>query len=146
VGEPSVLLFDGTCNFCNGAVQFIVDHERDDALRFAALQSAEGRTALARVAGDDLAGELAGEAEPSSMVLLEGGTFYRHSDAALRVATHLSAPWRWGRAFLLVPRPVRDAVYRWFAKNRYRWFGRTETCRVPTPELRARFLGLGPGV
>ncbi len=125
------MLFDGTCNLCNGAVQFIVDHERGPTLKFASLQS-------------DAAGALLGAplppGDPDTVMLVEDGRTYTHSSAALRIARHLRAPWRWLVVFAIVPRFVRDAVYRWVARNRYRWFGKTETCRVPTPELRARFL------
>ena len=81
-----------------------------------------------------------GSGDPDSVVLIEDGKAYTHSAGALRVARHLRAPWRWLRVFWIVPRPLRDAVYRWFARHRYRWFGKTDACRVPTPELRARFL------
>lgn len=137
----SLLLFDGTCNFCNGLVQFVVDHERDQELRFAALQSDEGRAALTGAVGEERAEAILGDSDgPSTMVVLEDGVVHARSTAALRVARHLRAPWRWARILVVVPRPLRDVVYRWFARNRYRWFGRSETCRVPTPELRGRFL------
>ena len=81
-----------------------------------------------------------GSGDPDSVVLIEDGKAYTHSTGALRVAGYLRAPWRWLRWFWIVPRPLRDVVYRWFARNRYRWFGKTDACRVPTPELKARFL------
>jgi predicted DCC family thiol-disulfide oxidoreductase YuxK len=137
----AVVLFDGTCNFCNGAVQFVIDHERRPDLRFASLQSDAGHAILVRAAGEQAARAIAGEGDPSTLVLVEGDVAYTESSGALRIVRYLRAPWRWARVFVVVPRPIRDAVYRWFARNRYRWFGRTETCRVPTPELRARFLG-----
>jgi predicted DCC family thiol-disulfide oxidoreductase YuxK len=135
-----VLLFDGVCKFCNGLVRFVIDHERDHDLRFASLQSDEGRAALVEAMGEDAAQSILGEIEPSTMVVIEGGNVFTQSSAAFRVVRHLRAPLSWAGVFVVVPRPVRDAVYRWFARNRYRWFGRTDTCAVPTPELRARFL------
>jgi predicted DCC family thiol-disulfide oxidoreductase YuxK len=135
----AVVLFDGTCNFCDRSVQFVIDHERDHELKFAALQSDEAKALLAKALGDeDRAAAVARDLD--SVVVVDGDRIYTHSSAAMRIARHLRWPWRWSRSFAIVPRFVRDAVYRWFARNRYRWFGKTETCRVPTPELRARFL------
>ena len=143
VGSP-IVLFDGTCTFCNGAVQFIVDHEKGRELRFAPIQSEPGQAILEEAAGPALAKTLRdgadGSGDPDSVVLVEDGKLYSHSTAGLRIARRLRAPWSWTALFVVVPRFVRDAVYRWFARNRYRWFGKEETCRVPTPELRARFL------
>jgi predicted DCC family thiol-disulfide oxidoreductase YuxK len=140
-----VVLFDGTCNLCNGAVQFMLDRERGADLRFAAVQSDAGRALLEERMGKEAATAIlhgaTGDGDPDSIVFVEDGKAYTHSTAALRIARHLRAPWRWAWAFVVVPRFVRDAVYRFIARNRYRWFGKTQTCRVPTPELRARFLG-----
>ncbi len=126
-----MLLFDGVCNLCNGAVDFVLRHERAPTLRFAALQSAAGVELLR-------AHRLSEALE--TMVLVEDGRVSVQSTAALRAARHLRAPWSWAYALLILPRPLRDAVYRIVARNRLRWFGERETCRVPTPELRARFL------
>lgn len=139
-----IVLFDGVCNLCNGAVQFIIDHERDPRLRFAALQSDLAKDLLERAFGVEEATRLrtgtSGKGDPDSIVVIEGARGWTHSTAALRIARHLRAPYRWLGLFTLVPRVLRDVVYRWIARNRYRWFGSTETCRIPTPELRARFL------
>lgn len=142
-----VVLFDGTCNFCDGAVHFMVDRahgERGKKLKFAALQSAPG-TALLEGSTDPEHAKLlrmgiTGDGDPDSVVLVEDGRVFSHSAAAVRIARYLDWPWSWGAVFWLVPRPIRDAVYRWIARNRYKWFGKTDACRVPTPELRARFL------
>ncbi len=138
-----IVLFDGVCNLCNGAVQFIIDHERAPNLRFAALQSEIAERLLTDVFGEERSKELrttATSGDPDSVVLIEGSRGYTHSTAGLRLARHLRAPWRWLYAFIIVPAVVRDAVYRLIARNRYRWFGKAAACRVPTPELRARFL------
>ncbi len=139
-----VVLFDGVCNLCNGSVQFVIDHERAPELRFAAIQSELAKKLLASAFGAEEAERLRkgadGKGDPDSIVMVEAGRGFTHSTAALRIARHLRAPWRWLAVFAVVPRPIRDFVYRWIAKNRYRWFGSTETCRIPTPELRARFL------
>jgi predicted DCC family thiol-disulfide oxidoreductase YuxK len=144
MGSTPVVLFDGVCNLCNGAVQFIIDHERRPDLRFAPLQSELAEKLLHETFGPEEAERLrqgaTGSGDPDSIVLVEDGRGFTHSTAALRVARHLKAPWRWVWAGILVPRLLRDAIYRWIARNRYRWFGTSETCRIPTPELRARFL------
>lgn len=127
---PPILFFDGVCTLCNASVDFIIEHEAAAVLRFASLQ---GETAL-ELLGEDKARAL------QSLVLWQDGDIVERSSAALRVARHLRAPWRWLRVFQLVPRPLRDLAYDWVARNRYRWFGRNETCRVPKPEERARFL------
>ena len=128
-----VILFDGVCNLCNGAVNFVIDHDPAGHFRFGALQS-EGGSALLHAHG-------LGAAYLDSLVLVESGRVHTKSDAALRIARGLGAPWALAYyAFVAVPKPLRDAVYNVVAANRYRWFGRQESCRMPTPELRARFV------
>ena len=128
----AVVLFDGVCNLCNGSVQFILKRDPHGRFRFASLQSDAGRRLL-RAHG------LPADAL-ESVVLVEDGRAWTHSDAALRIARGLSGGWRAAGALRVVPRPLRDAVYGLVARNRYRWFGRRESCMVPTPEWRARFL------
>ena len=146
VADGPVVLFDGVCNLCNGAIQFILDHERDrePRLRFAPLQSELARGLLECAFGVEKATALregqSGSGDPDSLVLVEGAQGFTHSTGALRIARHLQAPLSWLRVLVVVPRPLRDLVYRLIARNRYRWFGKAETCRVPTSELRARFL------
>ena len=127
-----VLLIDGECNLCNGTVCFVVDHERDDRLRFAALQSEAARVLLegTGIDPDDL----------HSVVLIDDEGLHRRSEAALRVCRHLRAPWHWVRVLRIVPRPLRDAVYDVVARNRYRWFGRRDSCAAPRDDMRDRFL------
>ena len=130
-----VVLFDGVCNLCDRSVQFILDRDRDDAFRFASLQSETGRALMRdhQLDPDVLA----------SVVLVEGGQAYTRSDAALRIARRLRAPWNalWG--LRIVPRGLRDAVYDVVAARRYRWFGTREACRIPSPDVAARFLDVG---
>lgn len=128
-----LVLFDGVCNLCNRSVQMILRHDRNARLRFASLQSPLGEK-LRRELGID-------PEKVDSVILVEGGRWYQESDAALRIASLLGGAWKAFGVFRLVPRPLRDAAYRLIARNRYRWFGKTETCWVPTPELRGRFLG-----
>jgi predicted DCC family thiol-disulfide oxidoreductase YuxK len=135
--EPPVLLFDGVCNVCNAGVNFILDHERNlpaaDRLRFAALQSEYAKAIFAGVDNSQV--------DMSAAVLIEEGQWYRGSTAMLRAARFLRWPWRAAWILIAVPPPAREWAYRWFARNRYRWFGKSETCRVPTEELKGRFLG-----
>jgi predicted DCC family thiol-disulfide oxidoreductase YuxK len=142
--DAPVILFDGTCNFCDGAVHFVIDRERGSALKFAALQSEAGTALLDRSTTAEEAKQLregiTGDGDPDSVAFVQSGRVYTHSTAALRITRYLRWPWSWLAAFLIVPRPIRDAVYRWFARHRYAWFGKADACRVPTPELRARFL------
>lgn len=144
VSDAPVILFDGMCNFCDFAVHFIIDHERTSTLKFASIQSEAAAKLLERAASTEKARALTqglrGGGDPNSVVLIERGHIYTHSTAGLRVARYLRWPWSWFGAFVVVPRPLRDLLYRWFARHRYQWFGKTEACRVPTPELRARFL------
>jgi predicted DCC family thiol-disulfide oxidoreductase YuxK len=128
----AVVLFDGVCNLCNGAVNFIIDRDPDGYFRFAPLQSG--------VAEQIMEGRGGVGADLDTIMLVEDDEVFVRSTAALRIARHLSGPWPLLYAFIVVPRPLRDAVYEWVAANRYRWFGRRDQCRVPTPELKARFL------
>ncbi len=129
----AVVLFDGVCNLCNGAVNFIIDRDPGSHFRFAALQSEQAAALLAPL------GRVP-EVEPQSFILVEDGKVYERSTAALRIARRMRGGWKLLYAFMVVPRPLRDAVYRLVARNRYRMFGKAESCRMPTPELRARFL------
>lgn len=127
-----VLLFDGVCNLCDWSVQFVLDHDEEGRIHFASLQSDAGRALLASCGLNP--------GVMDSVVFVEGGRCSVRSDAALRVARHLAPPWRWIAALAAVPRPVRDRAYDWVARHRYRWFGTRSSCRVPTPQTRARFL------
>lgn len=127
-----VLLFDGVCNLCNSSVQFIIERDPEAHFRFASLQSDEGKALLDRF--DDRPLDL------SSVVLVQDGQLYARSEAALRVARQLGGGWSLLYAFIFVPRPIRDAVYNWIARNRYRWFGKKDACMIPSPDLKARFL------
>ena len=127
-----VLLFDGICNLCNGAVQFIIRRDPESFFRFASLQSDAGKQLLEQYpeAPRDI----------STIVLLEKGRLYTKSDAALRAARYLSGAWPALYSFILLPRPIRNTIYDWIARNRYRWFGKKDQCMIPTPEMRGRFL------
>lgn len=131
VTEP-VLLFDGVCNLCNGTVDFLMRRDHRQVLRFASLQSDAAHQLLQKAGGT--------AATLDSVVLVHEGQVHLRSTAVLRTLRLLGLPWALAYALIVVPRPLRDAAYRLIARNRYRWFGRHDTCRIPTPEERARFL------
>lgn len=130
--EQEVLLFDGVCNLCNGAVNFIIDRDPKSHFKFAALQSEFGQEQLAKLGFD--------QNEFDSLVLLTGDKIYKKSSAALRIAGKLNGLYPLLKVFLIVPPFIRDGVYDIIARNRYKWFGKRDECRIPTPELRSRFI------
>ncbi|MFD2572588.1 thiol-disulfide oxidoreductase DCC family protein [Spirosoma soli] len=128
-----LVLFDGVCNLCNSAVTFIIERDPKAQFRFASLQSDVGQDMLQRL------GRSTNQFD--SFVLWENGRFYERSTAALRIARQLSGVWPLLYGFIIVPKPIRDGVYRFVARNRYRWFGKRDACMMPTPALKARFIG-----
>jgi len=132
--DKPLILFDGDCNLCNGTVQFVIKRDPAARFRFASLQSDAAKAALV-AAGVT-------EALPDSIVLVADGRVRTKSAAALAIARKLGGLWALLSIFWILPYPLRDVVYDWIARNRYRWFGKQETCWVPTPELRARFADI----
>jgi predicted DCC family thiol-disulfide oxidoreductase YuxK len=128
----AIILFDGVCNLCTHSVQFVSQRDPHAYFRFASLQSPSGQ-ALAQRHG-------LSSTEIISVVLLEGGRAYLRSDAALRIAWHLTGAWPLLAIFRLVPRHVSDHLYNWIAANRYHWFGRSDECLIPSAALRERFF------
>ena len=128
----ATILFDGVCNLCNGFVQFVIARDPSARFRFAALGSAPA-LALLREAG-------APAVLPDSIVLIEDGRLFVRSDAPLRIARGLRFPWPLAFGLIIVPRFIRDRGYDFIAAHRYRWFGTRESCWLPTPDLRRRFL------
>ena len=133
----AVVLFDGVCNVCNDSVKFILARDAVGYFRFASLQSDVAKQLLTPFGLADMPIE--------TMAVIEAGRVHLRSSAVLRVAQRLGGAW-WllGMLGRLVPRPVRDALYAYLVKNRYRWFGQSEQCLVPTPALRERFLDWAP--
>jgi predicted DCC family thiol-disulfide oxidoreductase YuxK len=127
-----VILFDGVCNLCSGAVQFIIKRDKKDVFRFASLQSSFGQSVLKKY-------KLPSH-ELSSFILVENDIIYTRSTGALKVAKQLSGGWPLLYAFIIVPRFIRDAVYNYVAKNRYKWFGKKQECWLPTPALKNKFI------
>jgi predicted DCC family thiol-disulfide oxidoreductase YuxK len=135
-GSGGIVLFDGTCGFCEGTVRFIARRDPRGYFRFAPSQWPEAQAVLSAhgVSGD----------AARTLVLIEGGQVYLRSTASLRIAGHLTAPWRWARVLLWVPVPIRDTVYRVVAAVRHRLAGRSTACELPPPELRGRLMGDSP--
>jgi len=130
--KPIVLLIDGHCNMCHGLAKFVVGRDKRAVFRFASLQSELGRRLLKEGAMPEDALE--------TFVMVDNGKYYTKSTAALRIGRKLGWPWSVAYPAIVVPRFVRDRVYRFVARRRYRWFGRSESCLLPTPEMRSRFL------
>jgi len=130
-GKP-ILLFDGVCNLCNGAIQFAIQRDKNAHFKFASLQSEAGQALLHKF---NLPTE-----DFDSFILVENNTYYKRSTAALRVAKGFGGLWNLLYWLIVFPAPIRDAVYSFVAKNRYKWFGKQESCWMPTPELKARFI------
>lgn len=127
-----VLLFDGACNLCNGSVQWLLARDKKGCFYYASLQSDTGKKLLMErgLPTDRL----------DTVVLVTKNAVFTHSDAPLEILRLLGGVWQLGCFFKLVPRFARDAIYRWVARNRYRWFGQSEHCLMPKPEWKARFL------
>lgn len=139
VGAPSrpdtarpIVIFDGTCNLCNGSVNFILRHDRRGLFLFAPNQTPAGQRLLQRFGYPTQ--------DVGSLLLVEGERVSSKTTAALRIARLLGFPICLAYLFIFVPAPVRDWAYGILARNRYRWFGRAESCRLPTPEETARFV------
>jgi predicted DCC family thiol-disulfide oxidoreductase YuxK len=126
-----IILFDGTCAFCEGSVRFIATRDRG-YFRFGASQNPEGQALLDRLGTSREAAR--------SLILIEGDHVYLRSDAALRIAQRLNAPWKYAGVLLIVPRPIRDLVYQGVAAIRYRIAGRSNACEIPPPEIRSRLI------
>ncbi len=130
--QQTIVFFDGVCNLCNGTVQFLIRNDKSKLLTFCSLQSERGAEVMKQVSKQG--------GTPKSIILLAGNRYYTKSTAVLKIAQKLGGRWALLYPFILIPGPLRDLVYDLVAKNRYRWFGRSETCMVPDPSLAARFL------
>ncbi len=132
MAEPAVIVFDGVCALCSRWVRFLLRFDRAGRYRFAAMQGAQGRTLLAAHGLDP--------EDPLSFLLVVDGVAYTDTDAIVRVVTGLGGAWRLAGLARVLPASLRDPAYRWLARNRYRWFGRHDSCFLPTVEQRGRFL------
>jgi predicted DCC family thiol-disulfide oxidoreductase YuxK len=130
--EHPVILFDGVCNFCNATINFIIKRDKKGVFRFAALQSEAGQQLLNQHG--------LSSTELDSFVLIYKGKAYKKTTAALHLYPQLGLFWGLIRVLWIFPAFIRDFGYDIIAKNRYRWFGKKETCMIPSPEIRSRFL------
>lgn len=131
--DKKIILFDGVCNLCNSAVQFVIQHDRKDVFRFVALQSELGQQILKHIGVNPV--------NIDSIVLYEPGiAYYYKSSAAIEIAKNLGGFWHFGTVFKIIPTGIRNLLYDYVAKNRYKWYGKKESCMIPTPELKIKFL------
>ena len=131
MADQLIILFDGVCNFCNSAVDFVIKRDKRSVFKFVSLQSQAGQQIAANNSLTDIG--------LSSFIFIEGNNIYTKSTAALRVCRYLDGLWRLMYGFIIVPKKIRDGIYDWIAKNRYKWFGK-KSCTIPNAEVRARFL------
>lgn len=129
--NTQLILFDGVCNFCNSSINFIIDHDPEKYFKFAPLQSELGQSILEQFNKNTK--------DLDSVILLKNNQLYQKSEAAVEITKHLSGSWKYLAVFGILPTFFLNFFYDIIAKNRYRIFGKTETCRIPTPELRERF-------
>ena len=128
----AIILFDGVCNFCNASANFTAKHDSKNYFLFAPLQSEKGIELLVKFNID--------ETKTDSFVLIENNNAYIKSSAALRVARHLNGLYSLPYIFIIIPPFIRDAVYDFISRHRYKWFGKRETCMIPTEEMKRKFI------
>ncbi|API91959.1 hypothetical protein J32TS6_23810 [Virgibacillus pantothenticus] len=126
-----IILFDGVCHFCDQSVQFILKHDKQEQFLFASLQ---GDTGQKLVFEHKIINDL------SSLILIDNDKYYSKSTAVLHICKELTGAWKLLYAFILIPKPIRDFFYDRIANNRYRWFGKKDSCELPSPDVRKRFL------
>lgn len=131
--NKKIILFDGVCNLCNSSIQFVIKRDKGDVFRYAALQSDIGQQ-LTSERGIDIS-------QIDSIILIEPGiAYYTKSDAALEIGSHLKGYRTLSKSLKWIPAPIRNVVYDFVARNRYKWYGKQDACMIPTPELKAKFL------
>lgn len=132
MGKAPIILFDGVCNFCNYWVNFIIKHDKKGQLRFASLQGEYGQLMQAKFNLDNT--------KLDSVILVLNDQVYLYSDAVIGIGQQLGGLFKLALIFKIIPRPIRDSIYKFIAKNRYRWFGQRDSCMMPTQELKNKFL------
>ncbi len=131
--ENAILIFDGVCNFCNGFINGIIDRDPKGKIKFAALQSEAGKKILKKY-------KISNTKVKDSLIFIEGERYNTRSTAFLNIMKYLKFPYFLLYGFIIIPRCIRDSIYEFISKNRYKWFGKRATCRMPTKELKDRFL------
>ncbi len=131
--NKKIILFDGVCNLCDSAVQFVIQHDTKDVFRFVALQSVLGQQIIKHIGINTQ--------NIDSIILYEPGiAYYYKSEAALQIARNLGGFFHFGTVFKIIPTTIANQLYDYIAKNRYKWYGKKESCMIPTTELKAKFL------
>lgn len=130
--SEKIILFDGVCNLCNSTVQKVIENDTENQFKFASLQSDLGQNFLEK-------NQLPKE-EFKSLILIDGEKFFTKSDAALRIGRELKGIYKLSGLLFVFPKFIRNAVYDWISRNRYKWFGKKESCWLPTPDLKQKFL------
>ena len=130
--DKKIILFDGVCNLCNSSVTFVIQRDKKDLFRFAALQDPAGQELIKKHQIDT--------SKTDSIILIDGDRAYVKSTAALKVARHLGSGYPLLYGFMIIPYFIRNWVYDYVARNRYKWYGKKESCMIPTPELKSKFL------
>lgn len=132
MNSHKIILFDGVCNLCNSSIQKVIENDEKNIFKFASLQSDFGQEFLKKNSFN--------QDEFNSMILIDGEKFYTQSDAALRIGKELKGIYKISKYLLCTPKFIRNTVYNFISKNRYNWFGKKESCWLPTPELKQKFI------
>ncbi|MCG2430349.1 thiol-disulfide oxidoreductase DCC family protein [Aequorivita xiaoshiensis] len=132
VENYKIILFDGVCNLCNGAINYVIKRDHNNVFKFVALQSEIGQELTAKFKID--------RSKVDSIILIDGDKHYEKSTAVLYIAKHLSGAYPLLFGFIIVPKFIRNAIYDYVARNRYKWFGKKDKCMIPTAELKNKFL------
>lgn len=132
MNSHKIILFDGVCNLCNSSIQKVIENDEKNIFKFASLQSDFGQEFLKKNSFN--------QDEFNSMILIDGEKFYTKSDAALRIGKELKGIYKVSKYLLWIPKFIRNTVYSFISKNRYNWFGKKESCWLPTPELKQKFI------
>ncbi len=130
--NKSLILFDGVCNLCNASVNFIIKHDKKAHFKFASLQSDATKELLLQYNSKNI--------NYDSIILIENDTLFAKSTAALRISRNLDGSYKLLYAFIIIPPFIRDWVYNYIAKNRYKWYGKKDSCMIPNKEIKSRFL------
>lgn len=132
MNSKKIILFDGVCNLCNSSIQKVIENDDKNIFQFASLQSDFGQEFLKK--------KQFSQEKFNSMILIDGEKFYTQSDAALRIGKELKGIYKISKYLLWIPKFIRNTVYNFISKNRYNWFGKKESCWLPTPELKQKFI------
>jgi len=131
--NKKIILFDGVCNLCNSSINYVIDHDKKDVFRFVSLQSDLGKVIQEYLGIENTSLD-------TIILYVPDEAYYIKSTAALKVINEFSGIWKLAQLFLILPSSIRNLAYNYVAKNRYKWYGKEDSCRIPTPELKAKFL------